>query len=157
MKATLLFLTIGLATLGCGVGYAQTVDDAKSHPESKSLVHQAGKNTATRKPAHGSIPLPKPAAHPPTPNNMRGSAAGNAANARHQILDRDGRTNARLRQSSAVDGARPVRPPAASRPVSSTVTNLRHRGANPATVGGPRSTSAGATATLSGNGISHRR
>jgi hypothetical protein len=158
MKAALLFLTIGLATLGCGVGYAQMTGDAKSHQESKSPVHQPGKAAGTKKPTHKSIPLPKPAVHPRTPNNTRSSASGNMAKAREKGLDRrNGPANVSQRQSSGVDRARPMRTPAASRPVSSTANNLHHRGANPPIVGGPRSTSIAGTATLSGNRISRRR
>lgn len=158
MKTEILFLMIGLMTFGSGASYAQTGDDAKSHQESKSAVHQLSKPAATKKSTHKSIPLPKPAAHPRAPNNEKGSIARNTANARHQVLDRrNGPTTAGVRQSSAVDRARPVRTPAASRSVSSTANNLRHRGANPPTVGGPRGASAGATATLSGSGMSRRR
>ena len=157
MKVALLCLTIALATLRCGAGYAQTVGDAKFHQESKTPVRQAGKITPTKKPTHDSIPLPKPASHQRTANSRKGSAAGNTAKAHPQVLDRpNGSQNNGLRQTSALDRARSVPSSAASRSASSTASSLRHHGPNPAILGGPRSASVASTATLNGNEMSRR-
>lgn len=156
MKTALLFLTIACALPGGS--YATTTGDAKPQQNAKPPVQAQGHSRATEK-KRESVPttLPKPANPRRTPNNLKHAATGDTRNARGRVSDQwSSVTNAGPAQGHSVLAARPVRPSTVSRTSVPSQSNVWHRGANPATVGGPRNASVARSGTLDGRGVSRR-
>ena len=59
-------------------------------------------------------------------------------------------------QDEAARNSQPVRPPTVVRPAASSLNNVRHRGANPAIIGGPGSSNTRNTAVIDGTHMNHR-
>ncbi len=71
------------------------------------------------------------------PNNRERSTSGNAVNLHRPAFYKPaGAAKGGFIQNETVKGTVPVRSPSVVRPTAATLSNVRHHGPNPATVGG---------------------
>jgi len=150
-----LVVTMSWAALMPGTGYA--APSQQTSAESSATTPVAGSpSKEQRSPLHASVKNhPRSRAsltaanHPKQlPNGRKRSTPGNAANL-HQPGSGNSGAAAKggLIQNETASKAMPVRPPGTVRPTAATLNplnNVRHRGPNPAVVGG----SAGGSANL---------
>jgi hypothetical protein len=165
MKTTcLLFLAMSWATLMPGTGYA--VPELAACP----LLWGEGENVGTPGPLPGGEGVPRPAFSPAgagrvrghggpasqkanrpkqLPNSRRHSMPGNAL---HQPgSNRSGAASkSGLVQNETVSNALAVRTPSVVRPTAPSFNNVRHRGPNPAVVGGSPPSHSSNTGTING-------
>lgn len=91
------------------------------------------------------------------PNNREYSTSTNVTNhqrsssAKSEAAAKDGFT-----WTETVHNSQPVRPPAVARPAAPSLNNVRHRGVNPAIVGGPESSKTRNTGAIDGSHMNHR-
>ena len=157
MRATLLFLMIVGATFVSPAGRATTNDQAKPSEQAKPTTREVGRVAKAEKRLHPSVPLPKPASPHRATNTPKPSLTGKTVNSRRQVSKQpNGPTNASLLASPAAANTRSVQRPTVSRPAVSTPNDLRHHGANPASIGGPRNTTVSSTAVLNGRAVSRK-
>lgn len=157
MKAVLLVLTIGCALLLCPAAHVATADDTNSRQKTSQTAPQPQPRGVVTKPAHSSVPLPKPVSPHQLTNNPKNLTAGKTTNAqRHHLEQRHSTTNANSRGSFGSFQQRSFRPSTLPRPAASTPNNSRHHGPNPAVVGGPKNTAITNTAALSGRAVHSR-
>jgi len=148
MKAGLLFLMIACTALLCSTGNATTADNANPQQKARPpLVSQGRHNATAHERTPKSVSLPKPASPRRTPNTSKGAVVGKTINGRRKVSEQ---------RSSATIKARSVRPSTVSRTAVSAPNDVRHHGANPATIGGPRSTTVSSTAALNGRAVNRR-
>jgi hypothetical protein len=93
--------------------------------------------------------------HKQPPASPRRPTVGNPARVRQPGTD----NSVRAARSGFIGhaGVSNVRAPSVTRIVAPTVNNVRHRGPNPAVVGGSAKTQANGTGSVSGTGMSRRR
>lgn len=85
------------------------------------------------------------------PNDREPFAPGNPTNIRQPTSNRsDAAQTERLIPSAMINGALPVQTSAAIRPGGPSLDNVRHRGANPAVIGGPGSSDSSNTGAVNG-------
>jgi hypothetical protein len=158
MKAALLFLMVACVASVCSTGHATSTDDASLQQKAKPLVPQSRHNAnADKRSPKSVVPIPKPTNRGRATKSSKGSDAGKATNSRPQVLEpRNSSTNAGLGASRNAVNARLVPPSAVSRPAALAPNNIRHRGINPATVGGPRSKTVASAAVLVGRAVGRR-
>jgi len=183
MKTTcLLFLMIGCAALMHGTSYAaqsqqtatksssSTASDHPRHAEHAAVAgggkHQKEANSSDRRRGNhhvSEMKLPRrqggitAANHrKPFPNSSKPSAPGRSMNLRqmgsgkHNDVAKSG-----LIQRETINSARPVRPTNVTRPSAPLLNNTRHRGANPAVIGGSAISDRN-TGAINGNRV-HRK
>ena len=184
MKTTrrLLFLTIGWVTLTVGTSYAiqaqqtspeSTAKTVSDHPQDPEHVIRAegakrqegGKLSAERRDrSHRSVKnhLNTSLALPKVPpkrvsNNRQGRSSGNAI-ARHQPgSDKRGDVaKSGSNRGNIVHSSQHVRRAEVVRPTAPSVNNVRHRGANPAIIGGSAKPVVRNTGAIDGTTV-HRR
>jgi hypothetical protein len=157
VKAALFFVTIACAVSVCQTGHATTTGTAgpsqEANPSAQRGPHSASADQRARK----SIPVPKPANPRRAANELKSSATGKNANPFVQVPERGiYRTTIGSSKNSAEAGARCVRPWGTLRSAARVPGNVRHHGAGPASVGGPKSGTVGGTAALDGRAVSRR-
>ena len=92
------------------------------------------------------------------PNSRQHSIPGNAMNFHQPGLDKSGgAARSGLIQNEAANNARPVRTPSVVRPVASSLDNVRHRGPNPAVVGGSPNSHSSNTGAIDGSRMNRKR
>ncbi len=91
------------------------------------------------------------------PNDRERPAPGNPINIRQPASNRsDAARTERLMQSDRINRALPVQPPAVIRPGGSALDNVRHRGPNPAIIGGTMNSNTGNTGAINGTRMNRR-
>ena len=91
------------------------------------------------------------------PNNRKRSIPGNAMKLRQLGSDKsEGAAKGGIIQRVTVHSALPVRPASVIRPTVPLRNNVRHRGANPAVIGGSANSDGRNTGAINGTGV-HRR
>ncbi len=95
---------------------------------------------------------------PKQPSNSReGSQPGNPTRLHQPGLDKSGTpTDSGSRQGEIANTALPRRPPSVIRPSVPLHNDVRHRGANPAVIGGSANSNSRSTGAINGTGM-HRR
>ena len=176
----LLFLAIGCAALMRGTSYADQSNPAspKSSSESaakttsdhpRDAAHSApaedGKNQNDGKPSderrdprhasdknhQGSRASLTSANRPKQASNDRErSTSGNATNLHQPGLSKSGGVANGLSQKATVNNVLPVRRPSVTRPIVPSPSNVRHRGANPAVIGGSANSDSRNTGAING-------
>ena len=176
--ASLIFLTMSWAAWMPGTGYAaasnhasqQTspqaaANTANDHPRDAARTAQADKSLAPRKRGFVAPPLvaekhPNPnaprtqtrATHPKhVLNTGKRSTSGNATNL-HQpgLAKSDGAANNGSVRNETGNNPRPVRSASVTRSAAPPLNNVRHRGSNPAAIGGSASANGRNAAALDG-------
>jgi hypothetical protein len=164
----LLFLTIVL-TMGCaglmfGTGHAAQSQQASAESSATTLV-AGNPSKEKRSPRHASDKNhPRSRAsltasrHPKQlPNGGKSSMLGNAANLQRPGSGKSGAAaTGGLVQSEAVNSAQRVRSTSAVRPAAASLNNIRHRGPNPAVVGGSANFKSSNTGAINGTRM-HRK
>jgi hypothetical protein len=162
MKTVCLVFTIGWAVLMCGANYAAPVKSEPQQSSEGSPKAVGGDHTTDTTPADGATYSRRPSDeernhrrvsdknHPPSraslpkanhPNQLsksrERSTSGNHMNLRQPGSDkfRDA-VKGGLVQNETVNNALRVRPPNVVRPVAPALSTARHRGPNPAVIGG---------------------
>lgn len=152
MKTTsLVFMMIGCATLIAGTGYAAPASPAFQQTSNESSANTArdhSRDTAHASPAGGaeyqkqgkrlrsSASLTKASRPRQVLNNRERSASGNATKVQRPGSSQFGAARGASGCSETVSRALPIRPPNAVHPSVSSLNNVRHRGSNPAVIGG---------------------
>jgi hypothetical protein len=184
MKVTcLLFLTMTCATLMQGTSYAtpsqQTSAESSANPASDqphNAKHAApaddGKRQKEGNPSdeqrdrrhtsdrnHPRSRTSLTAANRPKqlPNSRKRSIPGNAMNLHQPGSDKSGgAAKGGLIQNETVNNALPVRPPSVVRPAVPSLNNVRHRGPNPAVVGGSANADSRNTGAINGTRMNRK-
>ena len=159
MKTTCaLFLMIAWTTLLCGAGYATQSDSAKQQ-DTKSSGRQTGhRRVSGKNSAHRSGVLPKANRPQPLPNKRARLAKGNDVTTGQTVQNEiSGAGSGPRAAASPVRAARAVHSPSLSGSFGQSLQSERHRGTNPATVGGTPKSVVRNTGAVSGTGASHKR
>src|SRR5208283_435 len=184
MKATsLLFLTMSCAALILGTSYAapcqqtsggSSVNKAGDHPHDAvhSAPPDAGKRRKEGNPSdeqrgpryasgknHPRSRASLTAANRPKqlPRNRKRSITGNAMNLHQSALDKSGgAATGGLIRNETVKNALPVRPPSVVRSAVPSLDNVRHRGPNPAVVGGSANSDSRNTGAINGTRMNRK-
>ena len=91
------------------------------------------------------------------PNNRERSPSGNAMNFRQQAFAKSGgAAKGGLIQNETVNNALPVRTSRVVRPTVPSLNNVRHRGPNPALVGGSANLHSRNTGAINGTGMNRK-
>lgn len=157
MKVALLFLTIGCGMLLSSRTHA--TDDAKPRQKMLQTASSTNHREAAAKPGHGSVPLPKAVtSHRGTNSPKKNSTVSKTINADHHASDqRSNSINADSRGNRKSNQRRVVQPSLAPRTTAAKPSITRHRGPNPAIIGGPKNIATANTAALSGSTLRHGR
>jgi hypothetical protein len=153
MKNALLFLTILCAAWPFEAANAATGADAKvqQNPRTSSQSADHGRPTKKNKP-HGSAIAPKPSHSQPLPKNQKRSTPQKLTGTQPAAP----RASGMPITNKTASNARFALSPTTSRASIPTSNNIRHRGPNPATLGGSTSVRAANAGTLSGNRIGRK-
>ena len=90
-------------------------------------------------------------------NSRKGSLAGNAMNLHQPDSNKSsGAAKSGFIRNETVNNALGVRPPNVVRPTAPSFNNVRHRGPNPAVVGGSLNSRGSNTGTINGTRMNHR-
>jgi len=166
MKTWLIFIVISCVALMRETGYAVSPQRSSQGPanasrdqvrESEHAAPTDGKNRQDGKTSAGtrnhrfgsdrSLARVKGPSAQQLTNPPRRSTSGNA---------RRGLLRGRLVQSETANPALPVRPPTVVRPPAPSLENVRHRGANPAVIGGSANSDVRNTGALNGTRMPHK-
>jgi hypothetical protein len=154
MKVALFFLLLGCAAFIGVAARATTADDRNPQQKASPSTPEAHRPVTANKRTHVSVPVPKPANPHRAIHNPKGAAADKTARGRQPISGvRNSSVNAGPSAMRNTPKPPVVRQSTISRPVEPATSNLRHHGANPPTIGGPRKTT---TASLSGRAVSRK-
>lgn len=154
-----LFLIIAWTILLGGTGYAaQPVDSAKHQRDTKSSDRQTGRRSVSGKNSpHRATNAGKPNRAQPLANKRGQSAIGSGVTTGQKVPNATSDPAHGSRTvTPSVSAARAAHPPNLSGPFGQTPSNGRHRGTNPATVGGTAKSAVRNTGALSGTGVSHK-
>jgi hypothetical protein len=154
MKATLPFLLLGCGAFMGVAARATTSDDRKPQQKVSPSTPEAHRPVAANKHVHASVPVPKPANPHRAVNNPKPATTEKGPRGRQLI---SGQRNSSINAAPGAIRDTPktpvVRQSTISRTVEPAPSNVRHHGANPATIGGPRRAT---TASLSGRAVSRK-
>ena len=182
MRTCLIFMIVGWVALLAGRGYAASEQSPSESPGktsggyARNAEHAAtaskqnrrtDKNPSTKTPvrpraveknhadSHNSLTK---ATRPKQPSiNGEHSRSGSAINLRQSGPNRSGgATRVEVIHHETLHRTQPVRPPGVVRTNAPSLSNVRHRGSNPAVIGGPASSGTRNTAALNGNQIGRR-
>ena len=182
----LLLLTISWATLTHGTGYAipsgpasqqtspaTSTNTVNAHPQDAEHAapvdggkRQKDGNPSAERRDHRHVSDENHPRSPATirkdrpkqlPNSREHFPSGNAMNLHQPGSDKSsGAAKGGLIQNATVNKALPVRPPSVVRPTAPLLNNARHRGVNPAVIGGPANSDGRNTGAINGTRV-HRR
>ena len=153
VRRAMLLLSAG-CFFSCATVFATTPQNASKEP---SKSHR-GNDRAPSKNKHSSGPVIPPKTQLQQPVPARGGGSVTSRNAHAPATDKSSHTpNPRIASvkpelPGSVVRSSPL--PTANR--TATASNVRHRGANPATIGGPTGNRPEHTAALSGNHLGRR-
>jgi hypothetical protein len=138
--------------------HAAPADDGKHQKDGKPSDEQRGHRHASDKNHPRSrASLTKANRPKQVPNNRERSTSGNAMNL-HQpgSAKSGGAAKDGLMQNETLNNALPVRPPTVVRPTVPLRTNVRHRSANPAVIGGSATSDRRNTVAINGTHMNRR-
>jgi hypothetical protein len=154
MKNALLFVLMTLcAALPFEAVNAATGTDATAQQNERTSSQSAdhGRPAKKNKP-HGSAVAPKPNHSQPLPKNQKGSTPQKLTGTQPATP----RASGMPITNKTANNARFTRPPKTSRAPIPTSNNVRHRGPNPATLGGSTSLCAANAGSLNGAHIARK-
>ena len=182
MKTVCLVFTIGCAVLIYGASHAAPSDPALQQSPESSTKAVSSDHTTDATPADGTTHGGRPSDekrdrrrvsdknHPPSranltkaklpsqlPNQREHSTSGSAMNLHQPDSDKSGGVaKVGLTKNETVNNAMRVRTPSAARPDAPSLNNVRHRGPNPAVVGGSANTIARNPGAINGTSMNRR-
>lgn len=158
--ARLLFLTMGFAVWAQPPAYSAP-SPRQSLPEtatnSPGKVSRRDESNALAHPGSRASQIKK-ANLPKQPSTNRERTSVDSVPQIHQPISAKPAAAAKAGsiQNATVSKAQPVRPPSAVRPAAPPAVNVRHRGANPAVIGGSAVPTSRNTAAINGTRMSRR-
>ena len=182
MKTVCLIFTIGCAVLMCVASYAASVDPAPQQSSESSMKAGSGDRANNATPADGGTHGGKPSDekrdrrrvpgkdYPPSqaslpkanrpnqiPNRQEHSTTANAMNLHKPGSDKSsGAVKGGLIQNEKGNHVLPVRSPSIVRPSVSPLDNVRHRGPNPAVIGGSANSITRNTGAINGTRMNRK-
>jgi len=153
MKGTCLLFLIPFLTLACAASMQGTSYATPLQPTSAvRSANPSGKNHPRNRASLTPATRPKS-----IPYSRKRSMPGNAMNLHQPGSDKSGgAAKGESIHNETINNALPVRPPSAVRPTMLSLNTVRHRGPNPAVVGGSANSNSRNTAAIDGTRM-HRK